>query len=476
MKFLASIILIFVLILPASGQESALLRLLSDTLMKHGDISVCIADKSGVIYSHNPDRSLTPASVMKLITTAAAIELLGPSYYFTTRAGYNGELNNRSGTLKGDIVITGGGDPALGSKNFEDHYGDFIGNIVRSIKEAGIRRVKGNIITDDSYYDFQPIPAKWVWEDAGNYYGAGAYGLSVFDNTYEIHFMTTSDSAMQITGVVPPECNFEFSNWLVAAGTADQGYVFAAPYSTNGWLSGSIPANMDDFYLKASIADPPRLFAEIIEKRLEEEGIEVDGEATTARLMQGRFTKPGTTVFSIDSPPLEDVILELNHQSINMYAEHLVKELGLKYRGKGSTEAGIAVINEFLGKVLIDKRGMFIEDGSGLSPFNRINSEGLTSILIYMKNNSRYFEEYYNSLPAGGSEGTLKRYFRDPVFESRLRAKSGSMTRVRSYAGYLTTVSGKELSFSIIVNDFTAGSSLVVPYIEEILKECINSH
>ncbi len=121
------------------------------------------------------------------------------------------------------------------------------------------------MITDDSYYDYLPVPAKWLWEDAGNYYGAGAYGLSIFDNTYQIHLSISPDSSqLYITGITPAECRFEFTNWLVAAGTADKGYVFAAPYSTNGWLAGTLPSTLKDFVLKASIADPPFIMAKLI--------------------------------------------------------------------------------------------------------------------------------------------------------------------------------------------------------------------
>jgi D-alanyl-D-alanine carboxypeptidase/D-alanyl-D-alanine-endopeptidase (penicillin-binding protein 4) len=288
--------------------------------------------------------------------------------------------------------------------------------------------------------------------------------------------MTLSDSSsLHITGVVPEECEFEFSNWLVAAGTADQGYVFAAPYSTNGWLSGSIPVNTDDFYLKASIADPPRLMSRMFDKKLKEAGITVSGEPTTTRLMQTGVKESINPITSITSPHLKEIIETLNHQSVNMYAEHLVKEIGKVFRKSGSTAAGINVITDFLNSAGINNPGMFIEDGSGLSPFNAVNSEGIASLLVYMKYAGKYFEDYFNSLPEAGKEGTLNRYFRDPVFESRLSAKSGSMTRVRSYAGYLTTLSGKELVFSVIVNNFTGTSGAIVPFIEDILRETINT-
>src|SRR5450759_2824912 len=178
------------------SQKSSIDTFLSDSSLIHASVSICIADPDNgeIIADYNSGKSLIPASVMKLITSAAALDLLGPDYTFKTTIGYTGSLNKRSGKLTGNIVIQGGGDPALGSKNFSDHYQDFLSSWVTEIKKLGVRKIDGRVVTDDSYYDFLPVPGKWLWEDAGNYYGAGADGLSVFDNTYEIHFKTLSDS------------------------------------------------------------------------------------------------------------------------------------------------------------------------------------------------------------------------------------------------------------------------------------------
>jgi D-alanyl-D-alanine carboxypeptidase/D-alanyl-D-alanine-endopeptidase (penicillin-binding protein 4) len=458
------------------SQEKSFGKFLADSSMFHASVSMCVANAENgeTVFGYNSVKSLTPASVLKLVTSAAALELLGPQYTFRTELGYTGTINRRTGKLKGNIIIRGGGDPALGSKNFSDYYSDFMGSWVNGIKKLGIKKIEGRVITDDSYYDFQPVPAKWLWEDAGNYYGAGAYGLSVFDNTYEIHLKTSSDSSqLLIKEIVPNECKYEFSNWLIAAGTSDEGYIFAAPYSTNGWLAGSVPVNMDDFVLKASIADPPRLIAKMLNEKLEAADIIVSEEPTTTRMEQENISEKFIPISETISPPLSKIIEILNHESVNLYAEHLIKELGKKYKKTGSTAAGIEVIIDFLKNAGIRTDGMFIEDGSGLSPVNSINTRELVNLLFYMKYNGRYYSEYYNSFPDAGKEGTLKNYFRDPVFDTRLKAKSGSMTRVKSYAGYFTTQSGKQMIFSIIVNNFSGPSNIIISYIEEIIKEII---
>ncbi len=456
------------------SQRSSIDTFLSDSSLIHASVSIFIADPDNgeIIADYNSGKSLIPASVMKLITSAAALELLGPDHTFKTTVGYTGSINNKSGKLIGDIVIRGGGDPALGSKNFTENYQDFIGKWISEIKKLGITRIDGRIISDDSYYDYLPIPDKWLWEDSGNYYGAGVYGLSAFDNMYEIHFKTSVDSTHPvITEIIPNECKFELKNRLIANGTTDKGNVFAAPYSKNGWMAGSIPSNKEDFILKASITDPPLLLAKILNDRLLAEGIKISKEPTTARLEQKSLNEPIVPVTETLSPPLREIIKVLNHESINLYAETLLKELGKRYKNKGSTSEGIAVVNDFLHNAGIKTEGLFIEDGSGLSPLNAINSRELVNLLIYMKRTGKYFKEYYASLPYAGVEGTLKGWFMDPVFDSRLKAKSGSMTRVRNYAGYFATVSDRNMVFSIIVNNYTSPSKNIISGIENILKE-----
>ncbi len=460
----------------AFSQEKSSETFPGDSTLAHASVSLCVADAEtgNLIIDYNSGISLTPASVLKLITSAAALELLGPEYTFKTRVGYTGTLNKRSGKLKGNIIIVGGGDPALGSKYFTDHYKDFMINWVTQIKKLGIKRITGRVITDDSYYDYLPVPAKWLWEDTGNYYGAGTYGLSVFDNTYEIHFKTLSDSsAPALKNIIPDEYRSELSNFLLAYGATDEGYVFAAPYSTSGWIAGRIPVNKDDFVLKASITDPPLLLARMINNKLKSSGIKISGNPTTIRSEKNYKTEKIVPIMDISSPPLSDIIEVLNHESVNLFAEHLIKELGKKFKNNGSTASGAEVIIEFLKNSGIDTNGMFIEDGSGLSPLNAITTRELVRLLVYMKHKGKYFTEYFSSFPDAGKNGTLKNYFTDPLFTSRLKAKSGSMTRVRSFAGYFTAMSGKKMVFSIIINNYSGSSKKIVSEIEENIRELI---
>lgn len=447
--------------------------------LANASVSLCVANESDgkIIIDYNSNVSLTPASVMKLITSAAALELLGPEHTFTTSLGYTGSISKLFGRLKGDIIIKGGGDPALGSRYFSDYYGDFTKNWAGEIKKLGIKRIRGRVIVDDSYFDYQPVPGKWMWEDTGNYYGAGAFGLSFFDNTYDIHLRTTTENTIPIiTEINPRVCNETIKNMLKVRGTDDKGCVYSIPYGPVGWMTGTIPANQLDYILKASISDPPSYYASYFKETLRSNGIKVKGEAVTVRRTGQQVADPVTNIASVQSPPLSKIIEVLNHESVNLFAEHLLKELGKKIMNEGSTAAGLQVITKFLNDAAIDTNGMFIEDGSGLSPADAINTKEIVKLLVYMSHRGKHFNEFIQSLPDAGIEGTLKNSFKDPVFSGRLKAKSGSMTRVRSYAGYFTTVSGKKMVFSIIINNFSGPSGNIMPEIEDNIKQLISDN
>lgn len=452
-----------------------------DTAFIHASISVSIRDASTgrMVSSINENLALGSASVMKLVTTASALEILGPQFSFETRIGYTGRID-QEGTLDGNIVIRGGGDPALGSERFTGHYGDFIGEWTDAIISAGIRRVKGRVISDASLFNYSPANGGWSWADLGNYYGAGAHGLSLFENMYRIHFRTgAAETIPEILSVVPEIPGLVIENMLISSGDSDNGYVYVEPYGEYAVIRGSIPVNRDDFVLKASIPDPPLLAATILEKRLNERNIEVDYPATTLRVFDltgdTRDDISAVVLGSTTSPGLSEIIKVTNVESINLFAEHLLRMISLEANpsGNANVSEGIEKIYELLDEKDIGHDGLYMSDGSGLSRYNAISSSFITSLLCYMKNESKYGGYFVNSLPVAGEEGTLKYYFKDPVFAGRLLAKSGTSTRIRNYAGYIKTMEGKEYTFAILVNNFDCTASEVTTRVETLLKGII---
>jgi D-alanyl-D-alanine carboxypeptidase/D-alanyl-D-alanine-endopeptidase (penicillin-binding protein 4) len=465
MKPLLFLVLFTSLFIDLFPQNTAVDKLINDSTMVHASVSICVIDPvtGHVVTEHDSQRSLIPASIMKLITTAVALELLGPDYTFRTSVGYRGTIDKTSKTLYGDIIIKGGGDPCLGSEYFNVFYGDFITEWSSEIKRMGINKIDGRVITDDSFYNYEPVPSKWLWEDIGNYYGAGVYGLSIFDNYYSVHLKTaTAGLIPEIIQITPELAGPKITNFLLSGGVRDEGYLFVSPYSDNGWVSGTVPVNREDFVLKGSIADPPLLAAKLLNERLRFSGVEISGEPSTGRVQNETYKYDIKIITETVSPPLSEIINILNHESINLYAESLTKQLGLVFRKEGSTESGIEVIKDFLDRSGIETDGM-----------NSINAIVLGKLLLYMKTNGKYFSQYLESFPEAAKPGTLKNYFTGPVFENRLRIKTGSMSGVRSYAGYVKTNSGKEMIVAIIVNNYSGSSEKVVSGVEDIIKSII---
>ncbi len=454
----------------STSLNNAIARFRDQALLTHASVGICLKDlQSGKIVGETePQVSLTPASIQKVITGATALEILGPDFRFSTRFGYSGELKND--TLWGDLIILGGGDPALGSMYFREHYFNphFEDVWIKALSDAGIRVVTGNLITDATIFDDQLIPGTWMWEDMGNYYGAGACGLTVYDNQYEIHLQSPKDAGLptKIIRTDPEIPGLTFDNRVLSDNSnSDGASVYGSPFDLHRVLLGTIPKDRPDFTIKASIPDPADFLALEMQKKLKQSKITLSGE-----IRNGKAGREFIPLAEIQSPRLIEIIDEMEKTSVNLFAEHLLKYLGYLQNGQGTTAGGIKFITGFWQAKGIGNEGFFMNDGSGLSPTNGVTPEIMTAILKYMKTQSPYAIQFYNALPSPGN-GTLTAFNPGNFPHGALRAKSGSMTRVRCYAGYLTTVSGNELAFAIMLNNFSCRQSEAAKAIEDFLKE-----
>lgn len=425
-------------------------------------IQVVALESQKELYNLNANKLLVPASTMKLVTTSTALNLLGSDYRFKTSIGYDGRINDK-GELKGDLIVKGGADPALGSEYFQDHYFNFLQNWVKKIAETGIKRISGDLVMDASVYDSEKIPATWIWEDLGNYYGAGSDAFTVFDNLFRITFRSPKKVG-ELTKVImtyPKIPGIEFNNEVVSSEVnRDNAYVFGSPLDKKRVIRGTIPANRKAFTIKASMPDPGSVLANELLGALAEAGIFLDGEVV--------FRKAGNhsveTIFVQLSPKLSDIVKVLNHESVNLFAEHLLKQLAVEENGVGNREAGIDIVTNFWKSKGLETENILMEDGSGLSHFNAVSPHFFTQLLTFMANNKSFVE----SLPSPGN-GTLSLFDKNLLPENCLQAKSGSMTRVRCYAGYLLADSGEKLVFSIMFNHFHGSHSSLVKEIQQLL-------
>ncbi len=455
-----------------SGQQQAMDSILADTTLTGTSWSVCFADASTgeLIYSHDADRNLASASVMKLYPTSVALSLLGPDYRYRTDIYLSGDFNSRRGILDGDVIICGGGDPALGSEYFEEHYGDVTATWVKALKDAGVRRVRGRVAAAESIYDFNPAPSGWAWGDLGQYYGAGVYDINIHDNMYKIYITGREEGEPAVIDSVQDYgWDITLTSYLTSSGRTDRGYVYNAPYSDMAWITGSVPAD-SSFALRASIPDPPFTVAKKLDAGMRASGIRIDDRPSTIRAPLDTINS--LKVFTTLSPPLAGIVKVTNHESVNMYAEALRKHLGYEILGQGTYVAGSAVIRQFLDSIGCEPYEAVMLDGSGLSSNNNISALMTVRLLVHM-NGSNFAEAFISSLPEGAVSGTMKNYFRDEMFKGRVVAKTGTITGAKSFAGYFTTNSGRRVAFTTFANGFTVPSRTITDYMESLVREII---
>jgi D-alanyl-D-alanine carboxypeptidase/D-alanyl-D-alanine-endopeptidase (penicillin-binding protein 4) len=443
--------------------EKAVEQLMQKPEYKNASVGMKVLDLSSgeTVFAMNPDRVLAPASTMKLITSATAFELLGKDYRFETKIGYQGSIG-KNGELTGDLVLVGGADPALGSEYFQNDYIDFLQNWARQVKNAGIKKVNGNLILDASVYDKERVPDTWIWGDIGNYYGVGPNAFTVYDNLFRITFSSPkkADKPTTVIGVYPEIEGMKIENEVRSADTnTDNAYVFGGPFDKARVIRGTIPRNRKAFTIKAAVHQPEEILAQEFIKALANEGVFISGESLYEKVGKKHFE----TLFIQQSPSLGEIAEVLNHESVNLFAEHFLKQIAFEKNGLGKRQDGIEIVKEFWQSKGISTEYLFMEDGSGLSHFNAVSPEFFTQLLSYMATN----ETFLNSLPCAG-EGTFKRFDKTLLPGKTLQAKSGSMTRVRCYSGYLKTDSGKTLVFSFMFNHFSGSHSVLIKEVESL--------
>ncbi len=417
-----------------------------------------------VIAEHKPDLSLMPASTMKALTTATALEVLGKDYVFKTRLEYSGSIDTATHTLNGNIYISGGSDPTFGSRHYDRKQTHaFINTWIYTLKDNKIDKINGAIIADASRYSTETAPQKWAWEDVGNYYGAGANGLTAFDNLYEIYLKSPAQ-VNKLTTVVrtnPKIPDLQIINEVKSSNRKrDEAFVFAAPYSFFHIIRGNIPKARNEFKIKGALPDPALYFAQYFKQKLAANDIECSQQATTVRLLKLKNEykdEKKHTLHTLYSPNLSSIINVTNKKSINLFAEHFLNEIGYKLKNEGSNSAGRQAVMQFWNSKGMDTDGMHIYDGSGLSRSDAITARQLVFMFRYMKK-SKNFDVFYKSLPVAGKSGTLRRIGRKTSAEGRVHAKSGSIGLVRAYAGYVTTKAGKEIAFSMNIANYNCSS------------------
>ncbi|MDR4989253.1 MAG: D-alanyl-D-alanine carboxypeptidase/D-alanyl-D-alanine-endopeptidase [Bacteroidales bacterium] len=449
---------------PPSPLKTAINEFRNDPALINANWSIHIADiTSGEeIFSHNIHKPLLQASVQKILTTSAAMMMLGSDFQYETVLQYDGNID-RSGVLQGNLYIKGSGDPTLGAVQFDDTLNiDLVfGKWVDVLKDLGVKEISGSIIADERVFDNTMIPPRWLWGHIGNYFGAGASGLSVHENEYTVYFNAGAGigSPAHISKTEPYVPAMHFINEVTTgpANSGDQVYIFGAPFAAERWLTGTIPLGARDFAVRGSLPDPPAYLAESFRLFLQQQDISVGGHSATYRTLDTtrmRVSDERTTVHTLHSPYLFDIIYRTNINSSNSYAENLLKTLASHSgRERASFDDGIEVLLDHWAGMGMNNDQLMLYDGSGLSPSNRITTAQMMTALSSSAGHPA-FPVLLHSLPLAGYSGSLVNQFRGTVSEGLLRAKSGYLLNVRSYAGYTTMRNGHLAAFVIVANDY----------------------
>lgn len=427
------------------------------------------------VTAWQPHVEVSPASVMKTVTTATALEVLGEEYAFPTVLEYDGTIVN--GILDGNLYIRGSGDPTLGSRHLEGDATAFLLPWIKAIRKAGIKKIKGAVIADESCFDQQGLSWKWVNEDLGSYYGTGSYGITVFDNNYQLQLVTGDTASTPVIREIRPEINLVFHNRLQSASVQrPEYYISGAPFSKERYLYGTVPANREPYIIKGDIPDPALFLAEYVTEYLKKQGIPITGKPACYRLLQEEGKWPcnaRTELVTTCSPPLKKIVRITNEVSQNLYADILLKTLGNLYepqkpKYRSSFAKGAEMVSQYWAARGLDISSLWMYDGSGLAVTDKLTAGFLTDLLVYMHTSSKSGNAFYESLPLAGKEGSVKNFLKGTPLQGAIRLKSGSMSRVRGYAGYVKQ-GEQEYAVALFINNYSCEGTEISKAIERLL-------
>lgn len=429
----------------------------ADSAFKHALISLFVVNSNSgePLTEVNINIGVAPASCQKVITATTAYELLGHDYAYKTTLGYSGKIV--AGILNGDIIIKGSGDPSLGSWRFKQTSEE---NIISAFKNAisqqGIHEITGDVIADESLWTGEIIPDGWIWEDIGSYFGAGACALNWRENQYDLFLKSGNNvgDAVEIVGTNPTYVSgLNLKSMATAAekGSGDNTNIYIPLHDSVSYVRGTIPVNENHFTVSGSMLHPAKQLALSLEAELK--NLPIEKVAAFYPNVQIN-TEPVNVFYTYTSPVLDSLMFYFLKHSINLYGEALLKTLGYEISKSGSTNAGIEVIKNFWKKKGVDSSALNIIDGSGLSPANRITANTLVTVMQYARKQT-WFPSFYNALPE----------------ISGIKMKSGSISGVVSYTGYIKGKDGNDYTFAFVVNNYAGNGNQVRKKMWKLLGE-----
>ncbi|MEO6683056.1 MAG: D-alanyl-D-alanine carboxypeptidase/D-alanyl-D-alanine-endopeptidase [Ginsengibacter sp.] len=424
--------------------KSAYTKFINYPAFKHSSISLYVVNtKTGKpVLEENAQMGLAPASTLKVVTSAAAYAILGRDYRYETKLSYSGKIDK--GILNGDIIITGSGDPTLGSWRYESaKEQNVLAEFMKAIARQGINEITGNVLVDESLWTGEITPNGWIWQDMGNYYGVGARTLNWRENQYDLFLKSGNqiNNSVEITGTLPAHVvglNLSSVAKAAAKGTGDNAYIYHPLNDPTGYVRGTIPAGENKFKISGSMPNGAQQLAMTLEAALKKTTLKNIEEAYPVM----KAGKPGTFFYTYYSPTMDSISYWFVNKSINLYGEAMLKTMGLQEGQSGETSSGVKVMKDFWKKNGIDPTALSIQDGSGLSPGNRITTSSLVQVLQYGKK-----QDWFNS------------WFEGFPLINGIKMKSGTIGGALGYTGFIKSKTGEEYTFAFIINNYDGGAS-----------------
>ena len=468
-KFL--LLLLVTLSIASNAQISSIIQSWKNNKdLKSASIGFCVLDAKtdDILSEHNAHEFLIPASTLKVVTTSAALGILGNNFKYETKILYRGSFDKQSGILNGDLIVLGSGDPTLQSECFAKDSSSITDKWAKALKEKGLKKITGTIIADASCFE-RTVPDNWIWADISNYFAAIPCGLSFMDNKFKIIYTSKENgSVANVVNTIPSYLNagITINSSVTAKGFEDNAIVYGDPFSYTKQVIGRIPPNKKNFEVEAALPDPALLCAEMLYTSLTKIGVTCNQKLIQSNYKKNDSLTATSLFYTHTSPTLDKIVFHTNMKSNNHYCESILLTLG-----KGNIYAGTEAVRNYWQKQGLDKSELFMSDGSGLSRANTTTAFYQASLLSKVFKDSIHFKSFNASLPVAGKNGSMSNIGKGTLIENNLRAKTGYINRVRSYCGYVTSLTGKTLAFSIIFNNYNCSAKEAKNEIEKFLIE-----
>ena len=445
----------------ANDFQGAVDRFVNQNIFRNASVGVCVLrlDSGTVVAANAPHQSLITASTMKTVTSASALELLGPDFTFVTEVKAIGKIDDNH--LKGDLVVVGHGDPTLGSRHFAK-MPNFVDSVVSAVKSLGIERIDGNIIFDESAYPFETFSDLWMAEDLAYDYGPGVHAINFADNLVRLSFDRSGDVARDFV-FTPAVRNLEVVCHATIGNKQDMHRLLNIGPNPNILLYGSIKRS-DKRYISDFVNPlPAQLLCDSIDAALHNADIRVrhkhhhHADADTVLVMQYR------------SPQLKKIVESLLDRSDNMFTEAVLRALAVHNGKEASAANGLAVIDSLWCTKGLDTKPLFQRDGSGLARNGRASAHFFTQMLRQVNADSTAIGVAMPSLMTHlGVSGNIGQRIKKSPLKGKIASKSGSMSDVQCYVGYFP-IENPQYSWAILVNNWHGSRANLKDEIELLL-------